>query len=148
MIFVVIGKDKAGGEPRRRHRAAHLEFIADHQAPLVYAGPLIDEGRMVGSLFVFDVEDRAQFRSGSSGSTTTGPGRSAVAVSHAVAVSTSRPSCVAVERAAAMLLPRRSRSTTKSISPNCSGFRNITDKLSATGNPVDAVIAVSARAAP
>ena len=59
MIFVVIGKDKAGGEPRRRHRAAHLEFIADHQAPVIYAGPLIEDGRMVGSLFVFDVEDRA-----------------------------------------------------------------------------------------
>jgi len=59
VIFVVIGKDKAGGEPRRRHRAAHLEFIADHQAPVIYAGPLIEDGRMVGSLFVFDVEDRA-----------------------------------------------------------------------------------------
>jgi uncharacterized protein YciI len=59
MIFVVIGKDKAGGEPRRRHRAAHLDFIAAHQAPVIYAGPLLEEGRMVGSLFVFEVEDRA-----------------------------------------------------------------------------------------
>jgi len=59
MIFVVIGKDKAGGEPRRRHRAAHLEFIADNQTPVIYAGPLIEDGRMVGSLFVFEVEDRA-----------------------------------------------------------------------------------------
>jgi uncharacterized protein YciI len=59
LIFVVIGKDKAGGEPRRRHRAAHLDFIADHQAPVIYAGPLLEDGRMVGSLFVFDVEDRA-----------------------------------------------------------------------------------------
>jgi uncharacterized protein YciI len=57
--FVVIGKDKPGGELRRRHRAAHLEFIADHQAPVIYAGPLIQDGQMVGSLFVFDVEDRA-----------------------------------------------------------------------------------------
>jgi uncharacterized protein YciI len=56
--FVVIGKDKPGGELRRKHRAAHLEFIADHQAPVVYAGPLIEDGRMVGSIFVFDVEDR------------------------------------------------------------------------------------------
>lgn len=58
MHFVVIGKDKAGGEHRRRHRAAHLEFIAAHQAPIVYAGPLIEGGRMVGSLFVFDMPDR------------------------------------------------------------------------------------------
>jgi uncharacterized protein YciI len=59
MHFVVIGKDKAGGEHRRRHRAAHLDFIAGHQAPIIYAGPLIEEGRMVGSLFVFEVADRA-----------------------------------------------------------------------------------------
>ena len=59
MHFVVIGKDKAGGEHRRRHRAAHLEFIARNQAPIVYAGPLIEAGRMVGSLFVFDMADRA-----------------------------------------------------------------------------------------
>lgn len=59
MNFVVIGKDKAGGEARRCHRAAHLEFVAGAQAPVVYAGPLIEEGRMVGSLFVFDFPDRA-----------------------------------------------------------------------------------------
>ena len=57
MHFVVIGKDKAG-EHRRRHRAAHLSFIAGHQAPIVYAGPLIEDGRMLGSLFVFDVPGR------------------------------------------------------------------------------------------
>ena len=59
MQFVVIGKDKSGGEHRRRHRAAHLEFIAEHQSPIVYAGPLIRDGQMVGSLFVFDITDRA-----------------------------------------------------------------------------------------
>jgi uncharacterized protein YciI len=59
MPFVVIGKDKAGGEPRRRHRAAHLEFIAGRQAPVIYAGPLLEEGAMIGSLFVFDFPDRA-----------------------------------------------------------------------------------------
>jgi uncharacterized protein YciI len=59
MTFVVIGKDKAGGALRRRHRAAHLDFIAGHQAPVVYAGPLLADGRMVGSLFVFDLPDRA-----------------------------------------------------------------------------------------
>jgi uncharacterized protein YciI len=58
MHFVVIGKDKAGGEHRLRHRAAHLDFIAGHQAPIVYAGPLIEAGRMVGSLFIFDIADR------------------------------------------------------------------------------------------
>lgn len=58
MHFVVIGKDKAGGE-RLRHRAEHLDFVAGEQGKIVYAGPLIEEGRMVGSLFVFALPDRA-----------------------------------------------------------------------------------------
>jgi len=58
MNFVVIGKDKAGGEPRRRHRAAHLDFIAGAQQGVIYAGPLLEDGRMIGSLFVFDLADR------------------------------------------------------------------------------------------
>jgi hypothetical protein len=57
--FVVVGKDKAGSDARLRHRPAHLDFIAAHQAPVIYAGPLLDGGRMVGSIFVFDVPDRA-----------------------------------------------------------------------------------------
>jgi uncharacterized protein YciI len=59
MPFVVIGKDKAGGDLRRRHRAAHLEFIAARQAPVIYAGPLLEDGAMIGSLFLFDLPDRA-----------------------------------------------------------------------------------------
>ena len=58
MPFVVIGRDKEGGELRLRHRAAHLEFIAGRQEPVIYAGPLIEGGAMVGSLFVFDFADR------------------------------------------------------------------------------------------
>jgi uncharacterized protein YciI len=59
MHFVVIGKDKQGGAPRREERPAHLDYVAGHQGLIVYAGPLIEDGRMVGSLFVFDVPDRA-----------------------------------------------------------------------------------------
>jgi hypothetical protein len=59
MNFVVLGRDKAGGEARARHRAQHLGYVQGHQSKIVYAGPLLDEGRMVGSLFVFDVADRA-----------------------------------------------------------------------------------------
>jgi uncharacterized protein YciI len=59
MPFVVIGKDRGGGELRRRHRAAHLEFVAGKQAPVIYAGPLLEAGAMIGSLFVFDFPDRA-----------------------------------------------------------------------------------------
>ncbi|MDB5691418.1 MAG: hypothetical protein JWO81_481 [Alphaproteobacteria bacterium] len=59
MNFVVLGRDVAGGAPRRRHRAAHLDYIADRQQSIVYAGPLLEDGIMVGSLFVFDLADRA-----------------------------------------------------------------------------------------
>lgn len=58
MNFVVLGRDKAGGEARARHRSDHLRYVEGHQARIVYAGPLLDQGRMVGSLFVFDVADR------------------------------------------------------------------------------------------
>lgn len=59
MHFVLIGKDAPGGEKRRCHRAAHLDYVSGKQDLIVFAGPLIEEGRMVGSLFVFDVPDRA-----------------------------------------------------------------------------------------
>jgi uncharacterized protein len=58
MNFVVIGRDKGDGSLRRRNRADHLAFVEGRQANIVYAGPLIDAGRMVGSLFVFDLPDR------------------------------------------------------------------------------------------
>ena len=59
MNFVVLGRDVPGSAPRRRHRAAHLGYVADKQHLIVYAGPLLEDGRMVGSIFVFDVSDRA-----------------------------------------------------------------------------------------
>jgi hypothetical protein len=57
--FVVIGKDKGDGTLRRQERAAHLEYVAGFQQSIVYAGPLIEAGRMIGSVFVFDLADRA-----------------------------------------------------------------------------------------
>jgi uncharacterized protein YciI len=59
MNFVVIGRDPPGGAPRTVHRPAHLEFVEGRQHMIVYGGPLLDAGRMIGSLFVFDVPDRA-----------------------------------------------------------------------------------------
>ena len=60
MHFVVIGRDEGTGEHRARHRGDHLEYIAGRQGSIVYAGPLIQDGRMVGSLFVLDMADRAE----------------------------------------------------------------------------------------
>ena len=60
MQFVVIGKDKGQGELRLKARAAHLDYVAGRQALILYAGPLIEGGRMIGSVFIFDVADRAQ----------------------------------------------------------------------------------------
>ena len=59
MNFVVLGRDRGGGEARACHRSAHLRYVEGHQAKIVYAGPLLEAGRMVGSIFVFDVPDRA-----------------------------------------------------------------------------------------
>jgi uncharacterized protein YciI len=59
MNFIVLGRDVPGGAPRRRHRAAHLDYIAGRQELIVYAGPLLEDGAMIGSLFVFDLADRA-----------------------------------------------------------------------------------------
>ncbi len=59
MYFVVIGKDKPNPTLRLEERARHLEFVAGQQQKMVYGGPILEEGRMVGSLFVFDVPDRA-----------------------------------------------------------------------------------------
>ena len=58
MHFVVIGKDKGQGELRLKARAAHLEHVSSRQELIVYAGTLIDGGRMIGSVFIFDVQDR------------------------------------------------------------------------------------------
>jgi uncharacterized protein YciI len=59
MTFVVLGRDAAGGEARASHRSDHLRYVESHQSKIVYAGPLLEDGRMVGSLFVFDLPDRA-----------------------------------------------------------------------------------------
>jgi uncharacterized protein YciI len=59
MHFVVIGKDRGDGSLRAAQRAAHLDYVAGFQHLLLYGGPLIEGGKMVGSLFVFDVPDRA-----------------------------------------------------------------------------------------
>ena len=60
MQFVVIGKDKGQGELRLKSRAEHLGYVAARQKHIIYAGPLIETGRMVGSLFVFDMPSREQ----------------------------------------------------------------------------------------
>jgi uncharacterized protein YciI len=57
--FVVIGKDKEQRELRLKARPAHLDYVSRWQQLIVYAGPLIEDGRMIGSLFIFDVTDRA-----------------------------------------------------------------------------------------
>ena len=74
MNFVVLGRDGPGGEARASRRSAHLSYVEGHQAGIVYAGPLLDEGRMVGSLFVFDVPDRAALDSYLSGDPYFNPG--------------------------------------------------------------------------
>jgi hypothetical protein len=74
MNFVVLGRDGPGGEARARHRSDHLLYVEGRQSKIVYAGPLIEDGRMVGSLFVFDLPDRAALDSHLAGDPYFNPG--------------------------------------------------------------------------
>jgi uncharacterized protein YciI len=58
MSFVVIARDKKEAGLRLSHRAPHLDYVAQHQDKIVYAGPLLESGAMIGSLFVFDLPSR------------------------------------------------------------------------------------------
>ena len=58
MNFVIIGKDRDDGSLRKAARADHLDYISTRQNQIVYAGPLLEDGRMVGSIFIFDAPDR------------------------------------------------------------------------------------------
>lgn len=59
MPFVVIAHDKPDPQLRLAARADHLDYVATQQDKIIYSGPLLAEGKMVGSLFVFDLPDRA-----------------------------------------------------------------------------------------
>ena len=50
---------RATAAARLEERAAHLDYVAGYQSLIIFAGPLLAEERMIGSLFVFDVPDRA-----------------------------------------------------------------------------------------
>ena len=60
MLFVVYCKDKPG-DLRARLRANHLRHVISNPKPYRFGGPLMDDnGRVVGSFILFEVEDRAQ----------------------------------------------------------------------------------------
>lgn len=62
MLFALFGFDKpgVGAEIRRANRAAHLEFVARDPSIFRYGGALLDEsGKMVGSLMLVELPDRA-----------------------------------------------------------------------------------------
>jgi hypothetical protein len=65
-LFVLIGRDGASGAAlRREHRSAHLAHLRPlaEKGRVRFAGPLRDEhGEPVGSVVVFEAEDRAAAR--------------------------------------------------------------------------------------
>lgn len=58
MLIALIARDKPGHlETRMANRAAHLAYI-EETGTVAQAGPLLDQnGEMVGSLIILDVED-------------------------------------------------------------------------------------------
>ena len=63
MPFVVIARDKPDPSLRLAARADHLDHVATRQDIIIYAGPLLEDGGMIGSLFIFDLPDRAALES-------------------------------------------------------------------------------------
>jgi len=60
MPFIIYAKDKPNSSLRAQHRGAHLEFVATCRAVFLYGGPMLDDtGKVVGSLMVLDLPDRA-----------------------------------------------------------------------------------------
>jgi uncharacterized protein YciI len=62
MHFVVYCLDKSGhGQVRANNRDAHLAYLKEHSASIVFAGPMLDDAGtgMIGSLLVMDFPDRA-----------------------------------------------------------------------------------------
>jgi len=60
--YVLECEDKPGHtEVRQQNRPTHLEYIGQHKAHVVVAGPLLaaDEATPVGSLFILEYPDRA-----------------------------------------------------------------------------------------
>ncbi len=59
MHFALICRDKPGHvQTRLDNRAAHLDY-ARASGVVFVAGPLIEDGAMLGSLVILDVPDRA-----------------------------------------------------------------------------------------
>jgi uncharacterized protein YciI len=63
MPFVVIARDKPDPSLRLAARADHLDHVATRQDSIIYSGPLLEDGGMIGSLFIFDLPDRAALES-------------------------------------------------------------------------------------
>jgi uncharacterized protein YciI len=60
MPFIIYAKDKPNSPLRAQHRGAHLEFVATCREVFLYGGPMLDDaGKVVGSLMVLDLPDRA-----------------------------------------------------------------------------------------
>ena len=60
MLFVVYCKDKPG-DLRGKLRGDHLRHVVANPKPYKFGGPLMsDDGRVIGSFILFEVEDRAQ----------------------------------------------------------------------------------------
>ena len=62
MLFTIHASDKEDSlELRMKTRENHLQYLSN--APLVYAGPLLDEnGNMCGSLVVLDMKEISEVR--------------------------------------------------------------------------------------
>lgn len=64
MNYIVIGRDHADGfERRQEQRAAHLDGARKlkEEGKLLYAVALIEDGKMKGSVMIFNFPSKAEF---------------------------------------------------------------------------------------
>jgi len=58
--FIFTGLDRKDGlDARMSAREAHLAYVRGQPDVVVLAGPLLDEGKMVGSILILDLPDMA-----------------------------------------------------------------------------------------
>lgn len=62
MLFMIRGHDADRGPViRQQEKDSHLRWVEQRLGAIRLAGPLLDDsGRMVGSLFLIEAEDRAE----------------------------------------------------------------------------------------
>lgn len=59
-LIILFEDDEAHADQRQRHMRAHLEFLEANSEIITAAGPLLEEDRGAGGLWLLDTEDTGE----------------------------------------------------------------------------------------